>query len=135
MWCLLRHVLPGSVAFKSIIHRGHFPLFSPWSSIFHLCARGPMHWGTEFDFKIHWKQLAPSLPSPILFHLALAFAACVHFTAEADLRALRACFAELDPKACTEIRISQIVPNHCRALKQIRGRGMSSMTSLEQEML
>lgn len=31
----------------------------------------------EFDFKIHWKQLAPSLPSPILFHLPLAFTACV----------------------------------------------------------
>lgn len=26
-----------------------------------------MHWGLGFDFKIHWKQLAPSLPSPILF--------------------------------------------------------------------
>lgn len=66
MYCLLRHVLHRSVAFISIISQGHFPLFSPWSSIFHLRAASSMHWGLGFDFKIHWKQLAPSLPSPVL---------------------------------------------------------------------
>lgn len=66
MYCLLRHVLHRSVAFISIISQGHFPLFSPRSSIFHLRAASSMHWGLGFDFKIHWKQLAPSLPSPVL---------------------------------------------------------------------
>lgn len=31
-----------------------------------------MHWGLAFDFKIHWKQLAPSLPSPIFFRFLLS---------------------------------------------------------------
>lgn len=67
MCCLLRHVLLRSVAFRSITSRGHFPSFSPESSIFHLRAAGPRHRGPGFDFKIHWKQLAPSLPSSILW--------------------------------------------------------------------
>lgn len=92
-----------------------------------------MLWGMEFDFKIHWKQLALSLPSPTLFHLPLAFTACVRLllslTSGVSLQSC--CFAEPEPKACTEIVINQIVPNHRRALKQIRGKGMSLMTSLE----
>lgn len=123
MCCLLRHVLHRSTAYKSIIQRGHFPLFSLWSSIFHLCMSGPVHWGMEFNFKIHWKQLAPSLPSPILSHLPLVFTACIlHLNLNSGLCY---CFAEPEPKACIEIVINQIVPNHSRALKQIRGKGIS----------
>lgn len=51
-----------------------FPLFSPRSSIFRWRTAGPRPPGGPggFDFKIHWKQLAPSLPSPILFRSPLA---------------------------------------------------------------
>lgn len=120
MCCLLRHVLHRSVAFKSIIQRGQFPLFSLWSSIFHLHATRPVHWGMEFDFKIHWKQLAPSLPSPFLFHLALRVHSLRAFSLRSDLRGLLCCLAEPGPKTCILIVINQRVPNHCRAPKQIR---------------
>lgn len=132
MCCLLRHVLHRSVAFKSIIQRGHFPLFSLWSSIFHLCARGLVHWGREFDFKIHWKQLAPSLPSPILFHLPLAFIACMclllGLTSGVSAVALHKWGQKL-VKACGNRYKS--VSNHYRALKQIRRKRKSLMTRLE----
>lgn len=120
MCCLLRHVLHRSVAFKSIIQRGHFPLFSQRSSIFHLRTTRPVHWGMEFDFKIHWKQLAPSLPSPFLFHLPLNAHSLRAFTLQCDLRGLFCWLAEPGPKTCNLIVINQRVLNHCRAQNQMR---------------
>lgn len=63
--------------------------------------------------------------------LALSIHSLRALTPQFDLRGLCCCFAEPGPKAWMENVTNQIMPNHCRVLKQTKGKGKRLITTLE----
>lgn len=102
-----------------------------------------MRWGLGFDFKIHWKQLAPSLPSPFLFRSSPAYTpnaarACslVWPRGPSGLRALsplqRCGRQPLTPlRSAQDIKPFLITAGEGRDLRRVKRNQMSLMIGLE----